>query len=366
MIATTNVSSQSKKHSGFTLIELLVVIAIIATLVAILLPAVQQAREAARRSTCKNNLKQLGIALHNYHDTYNILPPGCMLANEWQDTGSTIRMGGRRKSAHVSLLPYIEQGPVYDLFAADNFIRTPWDTAFQANQAQIGVLQCPSDPETTINSSNGHTNYMFSRGDSLQDNNRWAGNGGRGMRGMFPQLGDSATDGTFGRAHRFADVLDGLSNSIAMSERVKAKPGSILVADGVTAQLSDTFRTNPSLCLAEVNGNGEYITTNILRTTGSRYSDGQITFTGFTTIVGPNKASCQNGTGTDENDGIFDPTSQHKGGVQVLMGDGAVRFVSNSIDTGNLTSAAPTGGKSPYGVWGALGSISGREVVGEF
>ncbi len=354
-----------RASKGFTLIELLVVIAIIATLVAILLPAVQQAREAARRSTCKNNLKQLGIALHNYHDTYNTLPPGCMLTNEFQDAGNTIRMGGRRKGAHVSILPYIEQGAIYDMFAADNFVRTPWDTAFTPNQAKIGVLQCPSDPSSTENANNGHTNYMFSRGDSLQDNNRWAGNGGRGMRGMFPQLGDSATDGNYGRAMKFADVLDGLSNSIAVSERIKAKSGSILVADGVTVRIADTFRTNPSLCLAQVNANGEYIGTDILRSTGTRYSDGTVAFTGFTTIVGPNKASCHNGGG-DENDGIFDPSSQHKGGVQVLMGDGAVRFVSNNIDTGNLTAAAPTAGQSPYGVWGSLGSIMGREVVSEF
>jgi len=364
MFSASRDRARLRTSHGFTLIELLVVIAIIATLVAILLPAVQQAREAARRSTCKNNFKQLGIALHNYHDTFNTLPPGCFLTDQYQ-TG-TINMGGRRKGAHVSILPYIEQGAIYDLFAADNFVTVPWDTNFVPNQAKIPMLQCPSDPASTVNASNGHTNYMFSRGDSLTDNNRWAGNNGAGMRGMFPQLGDSATDGSYGKAQKFADILDGLSNSIAMSERIKAKAGSNLVADGVTAQIANTFRGNPSLCLAEVNGNGEYIGTNILRSSGTRYSDGTIAFTGITTIVGPNKASCHNGAGSDENDGIFDPTSQHKGGVQVLMGDGAVRFVSNNIDTGNLTVGSVTSGKSPYGVWGSLGSIQGREVIGEF
>ena len=355
--------------AGFTLIELLVVIAIIATLVAILLPAVQQAREAARRSTCKNNFKQLGIALHNYHDTHNILPPGCMMSDEYQVAG-TVRMGGRRFSAHVGLLPYMEQGAIYDMFAADNFIKAPWDNLQPANQARIASLQCPSDStDASANTTNGPTNYMFSRGDSLTDNNRWAGNNGAGMRGMFPQLGDSATDGTFGKCQRFADIMDGLSNTLAMSERIKAKAGGTGIDDGAVARMSsNAFRNNPTLCLAEVNGNRDYTNTNVLRVTGTRYSDGAITFTGVTTIVGPNRASCHNdnNSNVDDNDGIYDPSSLHKGGAQILLGDGAVRFVSENINTGNMGTGAVLSGNSPYGVWGALGSVNGGEIPGEF
>jgi len=347
-----------RMNRGFTLIELLVVIAIIATLVAILLPAVQQAREAARRSTCKNNLKQLGLALHNYHDTYNILPPGCYLT-----TLPSTDFGGRRQNGLVGMLPFLEQSALYDQFAAMSFRFRPWDDNLAPNQVQVPGLLCPSDSRVTNqNAPVGKLNYMFSRGDSIQDNNHWVGNGGRGMRGMFPGLGET---NAIGKAYRMADILDGLSNTVAMSERIIAKTGGRQVKDGVTASgLGGNFRTNPLLCVLQINSSRTYTGT-VGTFAGARTFDGTPAVSGFTTTIGPNKPSCGN-SGSDHADGIFDPTSQHAGGVNILLGDGAVRFVSDSIDTGNLSLPGVNSGQSPYGVWGSVGSVNGGEVVSEF
>jgi hypothetical protein len=138
--------------------------------------------------------------------------------------------------------------------------------------------------------------------------------------------------------------------------------------DGAIAKqpAQSVYRANPSVCLTQVDGNGRYTVT-VGRYSGTRWPDGQSTFTGHTTIVGPNKPSCTDPSGSDQNDGVMDPTSQHEGGVHCLMGDGAVRFISENIDTGNTAAAVPIGSvPSPYGTWGALGSVSGGDVVNEF
>ena len=369
--------NRQSTRRGFTLIELLVVIAIIAILIALLLPAVQQAREAARRSTCKNNLKQLGLAMHNYHDVYNMLPMGAT-----HNDGS---VSPRRTSGYLGLLPFIDQTAIFNEAAGGGtaaavngttnyapFGGVPWDTNFRPWTYRIKMILCPSDAQTTEGGNIGETNYAFCRGDSLQDNNHWAGNSRRGKRGMFSNLGDNPTDSTHGRCVRFRDVKDGLSNTIAMAERVKAKQGSDLAPEGITARSPDsTFRNNPSVVLSWVDAEGRYTasgtyTGSILRVAGTRWPDGAPAFTGCTTILGPNKPTAQNGGG-DDGDGVYDPSSMHEGGVQCLMGDGSVRFISENINTGDITSAAPTGNiSSPYGVWGALGSIAGGEVLGEF
>tara|TARA_R110002095_G_scaffold25573_1_gene26178 strand:+ start:8818 stop:9906 length:1089 start_codon:yes stop_codon:yes gene_type:complete len=358
------------RKSGFTLIELLVVIAIIAILVALLLPAVQQAREAARRSQCKNNLKQFGIALHNYHETYGLLP----MAANLSDAGTY----SRRYSANVSLLPFIEQAPLFDLISGGGtatavngttnyaaFGGNPWDTNYLPFRQQIPMFLCPSDPESSQTAELADTNYTFSRGDSIQDNNRWTGNGGRGLRGMFAAIGDSGNDGSFGRCVRFRDVLDGLSNTISMSERIKAQPDATNIREGVMPMdFGDAFRSNPSLIYGQVDSSGNIIGS-MLRASGTRWADGAPAYTGSTTTLGPNTPNALNSS-SDQADGVFDPSSRHTGGVHCLMGDGAVRFISENIDTGDTTSGSVTAGKSPYGIWGALGSISGGEAVAEY
>jgi len=355
-----------KYRRGFTLIELLVVIAIIAILIALLLPAVQQAREAARRAQCKNNLKQLGLAIHNYHDVYGLVPMGSGL-----DAGP----GGRRHSGFVGMLPYIDQGPLFDLIAGggtaasvdgmtdyNGFDFVPWDNNHRAVRTRIPLLLCPSDADTTVENPREKCNYMFSRGDTAWDHcPSWNGSGGRGLRGMF--VGGTGSSGV----RRFRDVTDGLSNTIAMGERIKAKPGGNTVQTGATSRnlTQATYRTNAAACLGELDANGRY-SGSIGRWGGTRWLDGAPAFTGMTTVLGPNKASCTDSGGGDQRDGLFEPSSHHTGGVHTLMGDGAVRFISENIDTGNAASGSPSSGPTPFGTWGALGSVNGQEPLGEF
>ncbi len=357
--------ARSSRRLGFTLIELLVVIAIIAVLVALLLPAVQQAREAARRSQCKNNLKQLGLAIHNYHDSNNCIPMG-----SGRDGGP----GGRRQSGLVGMLPYLDQAPLYNLTQSGGTVASvngttnyvgnswvPWDNNHRAVVTRIPLLLCPSDDPVTGDPIKGGCNYRFSRGDTTWDHcSQWNGNGNRN-RGMF--VGGTGNSGL----RTFASVTDGLSNTVAMSERIKAKGGANSVWTGAIAKqpAQSVYVSNPSACLAQVNSLGIY-TVSKGAWDGERWADGQSTYTGVTTVVGPNKPSCTDPRNTDQNDGVMDPTSLHTGGAQVLMGDGAVRFISNNINTGNVALPTVTSGPSPYGVWGALGSIRGGEILGEY
>ena len=385
---------RGRRRSAFTLIELLVVIAIIAILIALLLPAVQQAREAARRTQCRNNLHNLGLALHNYHDVYNMLPFG-----ESHSEPGTIGNRFRRHSGYVPLLPYIDQAPMANLIAAGgppahtgnttNYAPAggtevvPWDGGYRPFITPIPLIMCPSDTVTREGGAIGKTNYMFSRGDSAWDHNQWGGNGSRGLRGMFTGLGDNHQDGNNGNCVNFRDVRDGQSNTIAMSERVQAVAGQLIMNGGTKRNVGSTFRNqNPSLCLLEIDPNNrqQYDNNDVGAWGGTRWADGAPAFTGHTTVLGPNSVSCTQG-GWDGEDGIYEPFSRHEGGVHCLMADGAVRFISEAIDTGRTTCPAPDAngnsgatlcpnqvwfGPSPYGVWGALGSIAGNDTVGDF
>jgi len=357
---------------AFTLIELLVVIAIIAILVALLLPAVQSAREAARRSQCKNNLKQFGLAIHNYHDIYDAIPHACSRAGGTLD-GS--RNSYRRYSAHLPFLPHMDQEALYTE-TVNNLenVQTggnsnPWNNNVPAVTARVPHLHCPSDPDSTIDAVKEKTNYMFSRGDNAWDYNPgWHGNSGRGTRGFFLGIRD---DGQGGGPRRFRDVIDGLANTVAMGERIVAKAGSTTIGDGATTTtVGNGGRNNPAACLAATGSGGTYSSLgdgNGSRLAGVRAYDGAPPFTSVTTILPPNSASCKNGNNNSHDvDGVFTMTSQHPGGVHALFGDGTVRFINNSIDTGDLTAQPVTGGgPSPYGVWGALGTVSaGDDTAG--
>ncbi len=357
---------------AFTLIELLVVIAIIAILIALLLPAVQQAREAARRTQCRNNLKQLGLAIHNYHDTFSAIP----FAETHSDYNGGL--GPRRYSGFVNLLPNFEQANLYAQIQAAVQSGTggtpvPWDTGFAPFRTKLPALLCPSDPDTDRGGTIGKTNYMFSRGDGNWDHNQWSGNGGRGQRGFFTAGGDG-NDGNNGVSRNFRDVLDGLSNTIAMSERTKGQRGDRKANSGaLSINNGGAMRDNPASVLPRL-VNGEF--PGDFRTwSGTRWPDGAPAFTGCTTQLGPNKGSYVQG-GWDGEDGIYEPTSKHTGGVLALMGDGAVQFFSENIDTGFTACPGPDSpaarsgvctpfsqfGRSPFGIWGALGSVKGGEV----
>jgi prepilin-type N-terminal cleavage/methylation domain-containing protein len=375
-----------RRLRGFTLIELLVVIAIIAILIALLLPAVQQAREAARRTQCRNNLKQLGLALHNYHDNFLMFPRH----------GPTACCGGQRHSVFAAMLPYYDQAPLANLVAAGGTAASlngttnyagnafvPWDQNHRGPTTKIPALLCPSDSDFPFRNgvdNNGivkGNNYVVCWGDTLWETTpQWNGNSQRGLRGMF--VGGQGVAGN--RSVR--DVTDGLSNTIAMSECIKTKTlqAATIREGGISfeftqAQMAQGAGNSPARCLTGINA-----TTGRINTTGDngnrrggRWFDANIIFTGFNTILGPNKISCLSNNGGDSGDGVVNPASLHTGGVHCLMGDGAVKFVSENIDAGNpaLTNppnggTAGPSGPSVYGLWGALGSVAGGETVGDF
>jgi prepilin-type N-terminal cleavage/methylation domain-containing protein/prepilin-type processing-associated H-X9-DG protein len=345
-------SGTGRSPRGFTLVELLVVIAIIGILVAMLLPAVQAAREAARRSSCTNNLKQMGLALHNYHDTFKSFPP-----RKGGTSQGTVH-NSERKSAFVALLPFYEQAPMHDQIAAGDATYPPWGpsawTSWTVWNVAPEVLLCPSTPRLPATDV---INYAFSVGDSITNNRDSTNN-----RGLF-----SLRIGA-----RFADIVDGTSNTIAMSERTWGGNLGITTSNGheaktATAHNVSSINTNPMTCIAKANNN-EFTGIQIKARFGASWQDGQAERVGFTTILPPNAPSCTNDSNqnADANGGIYNPSSHHPNGVNALMADGAVRFVTQNINCGNTAAAPVTSGKSPYGVWGALGSTDGREPMGDF
>jgi prepilin-type N-terminal cleavage/methylation domain-containing protein/prepilin-type processing-associated H-X9-DG protein len=219
------------KRKGFTLIELLVVIAIIAVLIGLLLPAVQKVREAAARMSCTNNLKQLGLAAHNYHGVFDSFPPG---TNLWPTpTGANppvqqAPVTGKAFSFFEALLPFVEQDNIYkslDFTSPNNFNHFNWDSQYNRGNCDsptapgatpIKTFLCPSDtgPTQTTWVSNGHTFYFGA--------NSYGGNAGRHS---FFWL-DASQDGIFylNSKVRFADVTDGTSNTFLFGERKRLDP----------------------------------------------------------------------------------------------------------------------------------------------
>jgi prepilin-type N-terminal cleavage/methylation domain-containing protein/prepilin-type processing-associated H-X9-DG protein len=349
------------KRPGFTLVELLVVIAIIAVLIGLLLPAVQKVREAANRSRCQNNLKQWGLALHNHYDSRQVLPP--MGGGGSNTTRATDGSGGTL-SGFIPLLPYAEQDNLWQTLQTVWTTGTPpvpWDSnTTPAYKADLPLFRCPSSPQSKITYPTaggiGFRNYRFCMGDSI------ASTIGSGFlsdtRGMF---------GTYSRV-RIADVLDGLSNTITMSERdsgTGAINGTVRDKLGRTAKSVAGLAGNPSLCAATASGN-QYLTTQAVVNwpAGMLWPAGMPYYAGFNTVLPPNSASCSGGA-DDEFPGVYSATSQHPGGVNCVMGDGSVRFVNDNINAGNSAAAEVSSGASPYGVWGALGTKAGGESVSE-
>ena len=348
----TRISSGRARYvRGFTLIELLVVIAIIAVLIALLLPAVQQAREAARRAQCQNNLKQLGLALHNYHGTFGTFPP--------RKTGTGTTGNNLRLSGFYGMLPFVEQAPLYDAIKAGDSTQPPqgprpWTSWSVWNVTQPWAL-CPSDSQSETEKM---VNYMFCLGDTIEDVRD-----SRDLRGMF-----SAIEGI-----RIGAIVDGTTNTIAMSEHLRGDEqpttgNQVRVKQGIALSVGGLV-TSPGACLATAGQGGYYVTTVQAKIkSGGRLWDGQAEWCGFTTIIGPNGPSCSDGSNAsgDNPNALLSPSSNHTGGVNVLMADGSVQFISDSIDTGTLTAPPVTGGRSPYGAWGALGTTEGGEVASGF
>ena len=312
-------------HRGFTLIELLVVIAIIAILIALLLPAVQQAREAARRTQCKSNLKQIGIALHNYHDVNNSFPPFFI-----SRTGTPSRIADADKGANwlVFLLPYVEQAALY----------SQWDFDIPANQndgrsENLSVVKCPTDPQ-----SDGAPCSYAGGG--------WArGNYGMNVSPCQHGVDDSGGIGSVNKVVRFRDITDGTSNTVAVDELRGglndrdlrgswAMPG---LGSGTAAMFNDASAPNSKLPNSDDMEN-----------------------CAVAGLLGIPPMGCFDASST----GQMTARSLHTGGIQAMLADGSVRFISENIDFS--TNPSGCGPVNERGVWQKIHTRNGGEVVGEF
>lgn len=336
-----------RRAQAFTIVELLVVIAIIGTLVGLLLPAVQAARESARRSSCSNNLKQFGIALHVHESSHKSLPYSWGGPLSSAATSPTPEQTGRL-SGFYRLLPFMEQQALFDSIGPN----PPQVWTGSVYQTQVQGLLCPTDnpPDTAITTIGQH-NYVFNLGDRFNNFD------------TDIRVTPSALRGLFGRESsvRFSEVTDGLSKTIALSECVRpSRSGNGKVPTNDAFANSATHTNNPVNCQNSYTSQGysSGSLTDVDRSIGTRWSDGRPGYIGFTTVLRPNGALCNGGVST----GIHPPRSRHRGGVLGLMADGATVFIAETIDAGNPAGGEKTSGISSYGVWGALGSKSGGEA----
>lgn len=384
--SSENLRAGTVGHNGFTLVELLVVIAIIGILIGLLLPAVQAAREAARRMECTNKLKQLGVALHNYHDVTQSIPARASINLKYNSGNSQCGW-----SVFVPLMPYYEQVAAYTRIM-DDVKKKTWTLQADGSASDIirtlsiDTLGCPSDGKATepIGAVSGYesggTNFMACVGDVILNNSvanmdQYA-NATNEPKSV--QMSERAFFSRYNQWGDFSSILDGLSNTAAFSEAVSSPNVTNVAADyppdlkGGAAAVPNIFNNyttyNLSICInARDPENPKLLKKSLLGRSfrGRRFACGAGGSTSFTTVLPPNSPACYRG-GWDWW-GIFPPTSNHSGGVNVCMGDGGVRFVSETIDCGSL--ASPTSDArtyhstaSPFGIWGAMGSASGGET----
>jgi prepilin-type N-terminal cleavage/methylation domain-containing protein/prepilin-type processing-associated H-X9-DG protein len=318
-----------RTRRGFTLVELLVVIAIIGMLVALLLPAVQAAREAARRSQCSNNLKQLGLALHNYESTYKVFPQG---RNKYPQVVSAL----------ARVLPYIEQANAYELVDPNGTLAVGGQNDLAA-RTQLSMFVCPSDAQRgQVPGSNYYgTNYAACNGTGVLED----------AAGTITYPTIAGGNGVFAQApQRLADILDGLSNTAAFSES--------LIGDGAAVASMPTDARMISMVVLEVPGGNDPTPSacesgagvwNARR--GEQWINGHFGNTLYNHYYTPNPANkwdCGNGS---HNKALSTARSYHPGGVQILLCDGSARFLGESIALDVWRSLATRKGSEAVSAW---------------
>ncbi len=377
---------------GFTLVELLVVIAIIGMLAALLLPAVQAAREAGRRSQCINNIRQLGLAVQNFSDVRGRLP--CIMNDPITQPLRFDRVG----TLFLVLLPFAEQDALYDkAIAKGNTTSTAGVNLYDDPifRVKLGMLLCPSDGNSGMWSDGNPcpTNYRASLADLAFQTN-WIDNTTDG-RHYSPRSwakcgpkwrNDLECKG--GATTTLASIKDGLSNTVLFSEgiifnRSTETTGGELkakIAAGVAgAGISGTIDTPgaPSLCMATKMNATLYNDTQATAKADTWHQLGMRAFDlypmslGFHTLMPPNSPSCSDAATGDWTSNVWaSASSNHPGGVAVCLMDSSTKFISDTIHTTNLNRAStsrerPTDGDGTfsYGVWSEIGSINGRETT---
>lgn len=387
-----------QQHPGFTLIELLVVIVIVGVCVGLLLPATRSSREAARRMSCSNNFKQIGLALHNYHAAHRQLPhqmggthdPRVFLESERATGNNQYRL-----SYLVGLLPFLEQQDLWEtivsggnndaqLTAFKPMGPAPWIKAFTPWHTQIASLRCPSDPGES--SELGRTNYAACIGDAIDglESGRihWEKTEGAWVRRRDRRI-DASGRGAFvpRQVCRFEDIRDGLSYTVIAGEiATDTGDGDKRTRPSLN---NPTVHDEPLVCSAQLDPDRPRFWATVPKhhgggglleneSRGARWADGAGLYSSFNTILTPNRELClsagPSGIGTLTN------SSGHMGGAHVLIADGAVVFMTDSVDGGdNRLGTVIVGGTgprspdspSPYGLWGALGTRASAEAIDE-
>ncbi|MCD0458826.1 DUF1559 domain-containing protein [Roseiconus lacunae] len=380
--------------AGITLIELVVAIAIISILLSLSLNGVQSIRESMRRTDCTDRLRQIALAQHNYHSAFSILP---------MHGGGTAEKSGARliseqSSNHhrlaysVAVLPFIEQDALWQkvsnpLKVSQNFSfpsmgPVPWYNVRPDKPSEYApwregpsIFRCPSD--ATVSGVSGAINYAACVGDGIKEVGTAFNRPQHGFQGDANPVtyDDASKRGMFAnwKAFSFRDCVDGSSNTLILGEICVGSGGGELRS--TAAERVPGIILDPSKCTLIEDEHGRVSGRYRRVDRGSRWADAGLVFSSFNTVLPPNSPTCTQIISrpiySDWFGGVMSSSSYHPGGANMAFLDGSIRFISESINSSRAGSSAssvfsgnpenPPGSKSPYGVWGAMGTRSSND-----